>query len=600
MRRPPFAAFPASRNRHLGAAAKRGASLAALGLALLALPPEAMSPRVGEAAAPSKAAAAPAAGAEGFSSRKAAYLERTLATLRRLDRRGGLDEYRMGEAAVAAAARAAVDPAAGADAARWVEGALARCAPAWRKVDCERAELALQRVALQFPGAMPAELRARLRQAVSAAAPPPPATAVAAPWDFRETENQRIIRAARSLGAFAVRGTPDAPAARAWADATAAFLDAHARSGWYEAESPGYLGFSISGLLHLADFAPRADVKDKARRELTRLFASWARLQVGGFPAGPKSRAYVHWALGTRNTPWVGWAWLLAGMGDAETIGFLDWPELAVSTYEVPLAVRRQLLERRTLPPYEVTERRTIPLPSRRSLDAALYSYATPDYVLGAAQSVQGLTLGVSGGQEIALTLFAEGAEFAPLYLWSRIQNVRSERWKSATTEDAVVAHRNLALARLGGGGPGSVGYAYLSSPWGKPEILPKKDGTAGETLVARAGPTYVALTAAGGWETALAAERFPDYFGGDVHFRAAWVAVPRRQPAAVALEVGRQAEVGDFAAWKARAARSRLEIEGERLQLEAGDGRRLSFLPGRQAEIAGKALDARAYPPGR
>lgn len=551
--------------------------------------------------APPLHTAEPPPAQDSFGGRKTPYLERTWEQLRRLDRRGRLDEYRSGEGALAAAALAAGSPAARADAVTWTERAITMCEGRWQKVDCERAELALQRVFLQFPEALPPALRSRLEKAAAAAAPPPPASAAAQPWSFRETENQRIIKIARSLVAEVVKGTPKSPAARAWSDTAAAFLAAHARDGWYEAESPGYLAFSITGLLHLADFAPDPALRKAAARELDVLFASWAQLQVGGFPAGPKSRSYVHWALGTKNTPWVTWAWLLAGVGDPAKISFLDWPELAVTSYEVPAATRRLLASRRSLPPYEVKMRRTIPLPSRRNLDTALYAWATPDYVLGAAQSVQQLSLGVSGGQEIALTLYAEGPEFAPLYLWSRTENQRSDRWKSWAGQDAALAEKNVALAHLGdAAGKDAAGYAYFAAPWGRPELLASagegKGG--GGAVVARYGDTYVALYAPGGFDVALAAERFPAYFAGDPAFRDAWVAVPRKQPATVALVAGRRAEDGDFAAWKKKAAGGSLRVDQGTLRFAAAAGKSLSWKPGERAEADGKAIDARSYPP--
>jgi len=75
-------------------------------------------------------------------------------------------------------------------------------------------------------------------------------------------------------------------------------------------------------------------------------------------------------------------------------------------------------------------------------------------------------------------------------------------------------------------------------------------------------------------------------------------VAVPRRQPASVALIAGRRAEDGDFAAWKKRAATARLTVgEDGAIHLTDGDGKRSDFVPGRRATIAGRAVEAAAYP---
>ena len=199
-----------------------------------------------------------------------------------------------------------------------------------------------------------------------------------------------MIAMSRSLVGQVVAGTPDSPAARAWGDFAEAFLKAHDRDGWYEAESPGYLALSVTGLLQLADHAPRARVRELARRQLDVLFAAWAQEQVGGYPAGPKSRTSAVWALSRRSSPWQAWAWLAAGMGDPEEINFMDRPELPVSRYQLPEGVVRLLTGRRKQPPYEIRERRKIEPAKRRDVDAAMYGYATPDYILGASQSVGG------------------------------------------------------------------------------------------------------------------------------------------------------------------------------------------------------------------
>jgi len=76
------------------------------------------------------------------------------------------------------------------------------------------------------------------------------------------------------------------------------------------------------------------------------------------------------------------------------------------------------------------------------------------------------------------------------------------------------------------------------------------------------------------------------------------WVVVPRKQPASVGLQVGRQAEDGDFAAWKKKVAAARLTLgEDGEIHFKAGGGGGLDFLPGRRASVSGKALEPAAYP---
>jgi hypothetical protein len=510
-----------------------------------------------------------------LSARDRLYLDLALRQTRQFERTmPHLDPERLGSAALEAAALAQ-SAANSSDAARWVATGLDDCTGQWEKVACERMLLAFQRVALQFPDVLPPALLARLRSAAATYVPPPGEEAVRAPWSFRDTENQRAVRMARCL--TALRVDPGAPGsardrdAAAWGEATAAFLRAHDRDGWYEAESPGYTATSITALLQIADHAPQPVVRLLARRQLDLLFADWAQRSVDGFPAGPKSRSYIHWALGSRNTPWVAWAWMAAGLGDARRIWFMDWPEIAASGYVIPEAVSRLLAGRQSRPAYEIRARRSIAITGRRDLDTALYSFATPDYILGAAQSVGGLSLGVSGGQEIMATLYASGPEFAPLYLWSRTRNPPADRWKSW------------------------VGRDYLSPPWAPPERIGE------DAVVSRYGDTYVALVTVssgmldqhgGGWDLEPAARRFPGYYG-DPAFRDAWAAVPRVQPAAVALVAGRRAEVGGFDRWKTLAAACRLlAVDGELRFIAGRIGPQITFLPGERAAVDGRPLD--------
>ncbi|HEV7515539.1 MAG TPA: hypothetical protein VGR07_04495, partial [Thermoanaerobaculia bacterium] len=531
----------------------------------------------------------PAPRESGSAARRVRFLELAVRQLRHPEPGDGPSAPRYAAGTVAAAVLAVRGETTSADAGRWAEAALAGCAGRWEKVECEAARLALQRVVLGYPGVLPGELLARVRATAAESAPPPGDEATLAPWDFKETENQRLVKMARSLVAEVVAGTPESPAARAWGSYAAAFLAAHDRDGWYEQESPGYLALSITALLQLADHAPQAEVREGATRQLNVLFAAWAQEQVGGFPAGAKSRTYVHWALGERNTPWQAWAWLAGGRGRQDRIFFLDATDLAVSAYRIPLAIRRLLALRRQEAPYEIRARRSIALPGRRDLDTARYSYATPDYILGAAQSVAGLRLAVSGGQEILATLYAEGMEFAPLYLWSRTRNPTSYRWRTWAGQDFAMGDKNVVLARLGATGE-ATGHAYLSPPWSQPEPI-------GDAVVSRYGDTYVALVTAGGWDVARAPRRFPAYYAGDPAFRHAWVAVPVRQPGDVALEVGRRADDGDFQRFKRRAAGLRLAVAAGELRFTASDGRRLGFVPGERATVDDAPIDALHYP---
>lgn len=562
-----------------------------------ALPPPTLrarsTPRVELPALPPEAPAPPAA--DEMPGRKLRYLEVALDQMRRLEEQagGGLDPQRLGAGALAAAALAAAGRPGAGEAARWTAALLDACTGRWQAGGCDRAELAAQRLFLQYPAVLPAELAARLRAAAGDGGPAPPPEAVSHPWQFAETENQRIVLAARSLVASGIAaGT--AAGEQEWAAYTEAFLVAHERDGWYEAESPGYMAISINALLHLADHAPRPRVRALAARQLDLLFAGWAREQVEGYPAGPRSRTYVQWALGAGTTPWLAWAWLLGGVGDGGRIVFMDWPELAVTGYAPPPAVARLLAGRRCLPPYEIKARRSIALLRRRALDTALYSYATPDYIVGVAQAVAGLRLGVSGGQEIVATVYAAAPEFAPLYLWSRTRNPTSDRWKSWAVDDLAMGSGNVVLARLGARG-GSTGHAYFAAPWSRPEVVSRGDGAKGtrgdlgDLIIARCGDTYVALITEGGWEVAPAPERFPAYYGAE--FARSWVAVPRRQPADVAMQLGRRAEHGDFASWRLRASAARLDLAGGELRFTTSGGTLLTFLPGTSGSVAGRPI---------
>jgi uncharacterized membrane protein len=533
-----------------------------------------------------------------LSEREASYLQRQLTQIRRWEGRpAGESPQPLATGSLAAAALASQGgseaPRLREEAARFASGALNQCAK-WTTNKCARAQLPLERLALQYPDLLPPELLARLRAKVSNAAPPPGEGQVRDPWSFTDTENQRMIAMARSLVGQVVGGTPGSPTAQGWGAYAEAFLRAHDRDGWYEAESPGYIALSITGLLQLADFAPQPAVRELARRNLDVLFTTWAQEQVGGFPAGPKVRTSAVWSLSRQSSPWQSWAWLAAGIGDPEEINFADRAELPVSHYEIPAGAVRLLTDRRRQPPYEIRAQRKILHSKRRPYDASLYAYATPDYILGASQSVEGLALRVSGGQEIVATLFAESPEFAPVYLWSRTRTPASDDAEQLNTLDQAVASRNLVLARLDTPGAGT-GHVFLSAPWGTPEAV-------GDVVVARCGDAYVALVTEGGWDLEPAIERYPDYYGVGNKRRedlaGSWVAVPRRQPASVALVAGRRAEDGDFTEWKRRQATARLTVgENGAIHFTGGDGARSDFLPGRRATLAGQAVEATEYP---
>jgi len=571
--------------------------------------------------------APPAAPLGELSAKRLAYLAESASQARRLEALiHDLGPNRLGSAALAASALAAAGrPAWAGPAASWVAAALDRCTGDWDDLDCEVALLSLQRVALQFPDALPEALRRRLRKEAASAAPPPGPELVRDPWAFRRTENQQMVVMARSLAAHAVAGTGGSPAARAWAEYAAAFLVAHDRDGWYEADSPGYMGTSITALLHLFDHAPDRRVRDLAGRQLQLLFVEWAENQVGGIPAGPRTRTYLHWAQGVRNTPWPAWFHYATGVGRAADAPLGDWPEIATSGYEFPDATVELLRAGGAgAAPYAVRSRRHIRMQHRRDLDAATSAWVTPDYVLGTAPAVDGLSLAVSGGQEIQVTLFPHGADFAPLYLWSRAGEPRGRRWRSLAGREQAVGWQNLALARMGTAE--EPGYAWLAPPWSRPEpVAGGREGDegggegGGEVLVSRYGETYVALVTAGGWQLAPAPRRFPDYFG-DKASRGSWVAVPRRQPAAIGLEVGRASEVGGWPAWRERASRLRLvdasaapgrggddggggssarapRAASAVLTLRASDGRRLVFRPGVAASLDGEPLTPGDWP---
>lgn len=528
-----------------------------------------------------------------LSAKALAYLERGHRQLDRLEQGiGDMGAPRDASAGLAAAALAARGRGEAGEAARHVAKAVERCAGRWHAGDCERAVLPLQRLLLQFPGVLPEELRTRLHREMAAPVPPPDAPRE--PWAFQQTENQRLLTTARAVGSHVIGGSTDSPGARAWVEHAEALLAARDESGWYEEESGGYLGLSVESILHLHDYAPAPRVRQLAARQLHLLFARWAERQAGGVPAGARTRTYVQWALGDRNLPWPAWAWYFAGVGDGERVSVGDWPELPLSGYTLPAPLVRLLAERPSFGTYEVRQRRAIDPGRRKPVDAAIYTWATPDYLLSSGMAVDGLSLNVSGGQEVPVVLLPEGGGFAPLYLWSRVALGRSERWRNRSGQEHSVAHRDAALARLGTAE--EPGHAYLAPGWRDLEVV-------GDTVVARHGDTWVALTTDGGWEVAAAQQRFAAFYGKDPAFREARVAVPKRQPAAVVLEVGRAAEDGGFAAWKERAAALGVEVERAeggaptRIAYRATDGRTLVYRPGESVTVDGEALDPRSWP---
>jgi hypothetical protein len=474
----------------------------------------------------------------------------------------------------------------------------------WGRNDCFRAAPVMERVAMSAPEVVGEELRRRLARQLRDPGDGP----VGGPWGFGETENQRAVRFATELGYLALHwqldgggelGPRRARQLREWSDAAVDFLAARDEQGWYEQDSPGYLATSIEALAHLADFAPDPLVRNLASRQLSVLFAGWAQRQVRGFPAGAKTRTYQHWALGPRNTPWQAWYWWLTGEGsDAggrQGLNFLDAPILPASGYRVPAAVAELLGAPvgADAEPYELRERRRIDLASRRDVDGAIYTWVTPDYTLSTAQAVDGLALGISGGQEIMATLYAGCTPFAPIYLWSRTRAPRSERWRTWTDSDRAAGAGPVALARLGTGADDALGHAYLDADWETPRPL------GDDTVTVRCGDVYAALSAPGGFEVADAQGRFGDFYGQDPSLAGSRVAIPRRAGGPIALEVSSARESGDYEAFRRRIAEaSELRLIGENaFAYRSAAGQELVFDPGVSLTVDGLEVEARDYP---
>ena len=143
----------------------------------------------------------------------------------------------------------------------------------------------------------------------------------------------------------------------------------------------------------------------------------------------------------------------------------MDRPELPVSRYQIPEGAVRLLTDRRQQPPYEIRARRKIAQSKRRRYDAALYAYATPDYILGASQSVDGLgpaRLRRPGDRGDALR--GEPGLRAALSLEPHPARRRATTPTQINTLDQAVASRIVLLARLDTPGAG-LGHAFLSLP---------------------------------------------------------------------------------------------------------------------------------------
>lgn len=518
----------------------------------------------------------------------------------------GAQRFSHGSLAAALLARATDDPQErrrlSAEARRTLTRALDLCSGGgWGRNDCFRAAPVMERVALSAPEVVGDELAARLAGQLRDPGDAPQG----GPWGFGETENQRAVRLATALGYLTlhrqIEGGEPSPRRlrqlREWSDTTVEFLAARDERGWYEQDSPGYLATSVEALTHMADFAPDPLVRNLASRQLSVLLAGWAQRQVRGFPAGAKTRTYQHWALAPRNTPWQAWYWWLTGEGEdaggRQGLNFLDAVVLPASGYRVPDAVAAMLADPARDAPHALHERRRIELASRRDVDAAIYTWVTPDYTLSAAQAVEGLALGISGGQEIMATLYAGCTPFAPLYLWSRTRAPRSERWRTWTDSDQAAGSGPVVLARLGDGTGGALGHAYLDADWEAPRPL------GDDTVTVRCGDVYAALTSPGGFEVANAQGRFGDFYGRDPALADARVAIPRRAGGPIALEVSSERESGDYEAFRRRIAEGaelRTLPEGA-VAYRSAVGRELVFAPGESLVVDGRKVEARDYP---
>jgi len=366
----------------------------------------------------------------------------------------------------------------------------------------------------------------------------------------------------------------------AWTRYAKDYLAARAKQGLFIEAATEYNIETMKGIHQFYDFTDDPELKRRAEMFITLFWAAWAQEQLDGVRGGGKTRNYPgHWSTGGQDST-RRLSWFYLGLGSPVKTPQADELVFLTSEYRMPDLVIDLALD---VPGRGVYEVKQYPLglavpgyqnpPGYRLRNDAggilRYAYCSPDFILGtlmfgvysnqdwAAISSQNRWQGVIFAGDLNARIFpvpqpVAGAQDRAYNVWWSVQS------KGALITQSLPGH---------GAGPMRI--------WFSRSGLEQRTESGGWIFV-KAPAAFAAVRVAEGqtsWES-IAAK--PGVEAGD------WL-VCGTGSSPVIMEVARQQDFGDLAAFKARILATPFRYERKKLEYTSLTGDRLTFFADRR-----------------
>ena len=424
----------------------------------------------------------------------------------------------------------------------------------------------------------------------------PPRRLYPSVWDFHATENHAMMGHVWLLLYSQIKGDEDEVAAVG--KHIAERIREHARRGWHEFYSPCYVEKEMGCMVLLREWADNPELRRLGDLMLDLLLAEHAVLNIDGVMGGPCRRAYGYEPIGSdgemnhnsqRDRMRSGiYSAAYIAFGDAQPhfYGVLGSMCLASSGYVPPGLITRLALAREKRGTYEFRARKPgdrmhsrLPEGKKHPEDAdfngRVYCYATPDFILGSTQQVEGVYEVTHGRNTTIYTaLILPGSTRKMIYFECGQEGIN------------VFQHKNVVTGR------GDTVRAYVAS-----DELGEVSETGGLIFVNDAS-AFIALRSANGdytWEDVDS----PSVFGRYLKFG---------DPKSLfIMEVARPADYASFEAFKRDIMDSRVSLSDTGVltyeSCSAGisgassESFTIQCKPGAVPKVDGSPVDLASYP---
>ena len=366
----------------------------------------------------------------------------------------------------------------------------------------------------------------------------------------------------------------------AWTRYAEDYLAARAKQGLFIEAATEYNLETIKGIHQFYDFAEDPELKRRAGMFITLFWAAWAQEQLDGVRGGGKTRNYPgHWSTGGQDST-RRLSWFYLGLGSPVKPPQADELVFLTSEYRLPDLVIDLALDVSGRGVYEVNQYPLgLAVPGyqnppgyRLRMDAGgilRYAYCTPEFILGtlmfeahsnqdwAMISSQNRWQGVVFAGDLNARIFPVPQPVA------RAQDRAYNAWWSVQAKGALITQS------LPGHGAGPMRIWFSRSG-----LEPRTES--GGWIFVKAPAAFAAVRVAEGQTSWESIPPKPGVEAGD------WlVCGPGSSP--VILEVARQQDFGDIAAFKARILATSIRYQRKKLEYTSLAGDRLTFFADRR-----------------